>query len=130
MKHLLILLISVLFLNSCDRNNDNTNNDNLIAKWDWVQSTGSISGTDQTPNSTGINRVLEISKNTVKVYENGVLKAEKNYTIQTKNSIYGGEKQMIVYGPNQSDQSFLVEGNKLYLNDECYDCYKQYYIKK
>lgn len=130
MKNLLIFIISVLFFNSCDRNNDNSNNDNLIAKWDWVQSTGSIAGTNQTPNSTGINRVLEISKSSVKVYENGVLKEERNYSIQTKNSIIGGQKQMIVYSPNKSDQSFSVEGNKLYLSDECYDCFQYEYNKQ
>ena len=127
-KFIFLMLIS--FLISCERNSENPNYEYLIAKWNWVKSSGGINGTVETPASTGKNIVLEISQNKLKVYENGVLKTEKNYSIQTKNSILGGQKQMIVYDPYQPDQSFSIENNKLFLSDECNDCFQSEYTKQ
>lgn len=125
----IIFLILISFLFSCERNSENSNSENLIAKWNWIKSSGGIDGKVETPSSTGKNIMLEFSQNKVKVYENGILKSEKNYNIQIKNSIMGGQKQMLIYDPYQPDQSFLIENNKLFLSDECYDCYQSEYIK-
>lgn len=126
----IIFLILISFLFSCERNSENSNSENLIAKWNWIKSSGGIDGKVETPSSTGKNIMLEFSQNKVKVYENGILKSEKNYNIQIKNSIMGGQKQMLIYDPYQPDQSFLIENNKLFLSDECYDCYQSEYIKQ
>ena len=125
----IIFLILISFLFSCERNSEDSTSENLIAKWNWIKSSGGIDGKVETPSSTGKNIVLEFSQNKVKVYENGILKSEKNYSIQTKNSIMGGQKQMVIYEPYQPDQSFLIENNKLFLSDECNDCYQSEYVK-
>jgi len=126
----IIFLILISFLFSCERNSEDSTSENLIAKWNWIKSSGGIDGKVETPFSTGKNIVLEFSQNKVKTYENGILKSEKNYSIQTKNSIMGGQKQMVIYEPYQPDQSFLIENNKLFLSDECYDCHQSEYIKQ
>ena len=128
MKKILFLIL-ISFLISCERNSENSTSENLIAKWNWIKSSGGIDGKVETPSSTGKNIVLEFSQNKVKVYENGILKSEKNYNIQTKTSIMGGQKQMLIYDPYQPDQSFLIENNKLFLSDECNDCYQYEYVK-
>jgi hypothetical protein len=128
MKKILFLIL-ISFLISCERNSENSTSENLIAKWNWIKSSGGIDGKVETPSSTGKNIVLEFSQNKVKVFENGILKSEKNYNIQTKTSIMGGQKQMLIYDPYQPDQSFLIENNKLFLSDECNDCYQSEYVK-
>ena len=47
-----------------------------------------------------------------------------------KNSIFGGQREMIIIGSNQSRQSYKVESNNLYLNQECFDCFQSKYIKQ
>jgi hypothetical protein len=52
------------------------------------------------------------------------------YAIETKESIFGGQRQMIVHALSKPSQSFSVVGDKLFLNDECYDCYQSEYVKQ
>ncbi|QSB28553.1 hypothetical protein [Flavobacterium sp. CLA17] len=71
---------------------------------------------------------IEISNSTIKKYENGNLLSENTFSIQTQNSIYGDNKKMIVI-ENRTSQSFEIKDNKLYLNDECHDCYQSEYVR-
>lgn len=52
MKKLFFVLISLFLLNSC-RGNDDLDTKNLVGNWEWVSSSGGISGQTETPTSTG-----------------------------------------------------------------------------
>lgn len=116
---------------ACNSTNDSTKESNpILGKWEWIESSGGITGATTTPASTNTKNQLEISDTTVKRYVNGVLVATDSYSIETKKSIFGGEKQMLVYKEGNPSQSFSVLNDKLVLNDECYDCYQSKYSKK
>lgn len=129
MKKSIAIVFSILCL-FCSCTKDS--NGSLIGKWEWVKSSGGISGRLQTPASTGKNVYLEISSNRIKSYENGNLVLDYGYSIQTKKSILDKvEKQMIV--PTQNcciSHSFIVAGTTLYLNEECFDCYGSVYLRR
>jgi hypothetical protein len=131
MKNLIFIFIAILFL-SCEKNNDSLSNWNLIGQWNWVKSSGGIAGMTYTPNSTGKNRVLEFSATTLKIYENGLLTAETSYSIQIKKSTNNLSESILVYAkPFMISQAFVLESNKLYLNDyECNDCFASEYSRK
>lgn len=126
MKKLFFILIVAVF-SACERNPDSPASEKLMGKWNWVKSSGGINGKVQTPASTGKNVVLEFSASKIKIYENGILQSERSYTIQTKNSITGGQKEMLVYEPFRPDQTFVIENQQLFLSDECADCYQSEY---
>ena len=131
-KIVLIFLLMKLCM-SC--NNSETieaenRNLKLLGKWEWNKSTGGINGATLTPLSTNKNIILEIETNKIKFIENGTLIFEKGYNIQTQQSIFGGQKQLIIYEQSSiARQSFEISENKLVLNEECTDCYSKLYTK-
>ena len=123
---LLVLLFTII---SCSNHRSDDDTNPIIGKWNWVESSGGITGSTTTPKSTGKSIRLEISSTTIKRYTDGVLNLESSYSIQTATSIFGGERKLIIY-ENDSKQSFTRTGNELLLNDECYDCYLSRYVKE
>ncbi|NRS88055.1 hypothetical protein HNQ02_000965 [Flavobacterium sp. 7E] len=125
----LVLFTALLFgFLSCSSTTEAvTNSQSIEGTWKLVAMSGGITGRTTTPTT---NKEIQISKSEVKIYENGTLIATENYTIETKKSILGGDKQMLVYTSGSPSQSYVLEGNKLLLNDECYDCYQKEYVRK
>tara|TARA_R110000868_G_scaffold68878_6_gene203496 strand:+ start:14690 stop:15043 length:354 start_codon:yes stop_codon:yes gene_type:complete len=115
---------------SCSTSELAMGSNSIVGKWNWIQSSGGITGATTTPSSTNKSRSIEISRLEVKTYENGNLIATELYSIQTKESIFGVKQQMLVYLSGKPSQSFTVEGAKLFLSDECYDCYQSEYVKE
>lgn len=131
MKNVIIYGLLVFILMCCSSASEtNTVFKSIVGKWEWVQSSGGIAGQTTTPSSTNKSNELEISKTEIKIYENGNLIATESYSIATKKSILGGEKQMLVYTSGNPSQSFILDGNTLFLSDECYDCYQREYVRK
>ena len=128
----LIYIFTLFFIFSCRDDNDNEtlSNQDLIGNWTWKKSTGGINGITETPESTNKTINLVISNDAVKIYENGNLTSENNYNLQIKESIQGGNKPMLIYSPYKPSQNYQINGNKLYLNDECNDCYNSEYEKE
>lgn len=129
MKKLLAFSLMIFTLVSCSATSDSSTSA-IVGKWVWVQSSGGITGETTTPSSTNKSMSVEISKSEVKTYENGNLTTTESYSIQAKESIFGGKKPMLVYLSGKPSQSFSVEGAKLFLSDECYDCYQSEYVKQ
>jgi hypothetical protein len=129
MKKSIAIVFSILCL-FCSCTKDS--NGSLTGKWEWVKSSGGISGRLQTPASTGKNVYLEISSNRIKSFENGNLVLDYEYSIQTKKSLLTNvEQEMIVDNQNNNiPQTFIVKGTTLYLNDECFDCYQSVYLRR
>ena len=111
-----ILLLIVLILTSCNNDSEIGKSNSLVGKWKWIESSGGIDGKSI---------LIEFSDSTIKTYENGLLKAEEKFQIQSQNSIFGGQKEMIIIGSNKFRQSYKIESDNLYLNQECYDCFNQ-----
>ncbi|KIA86851.1 hypothetical protein [Flavobacterium sp. AED] len=131
MKKLLIYGALIFTFFSCSNNSESIiKQKSIIGKWEWTKSSGGISGETLTPSSTGKSIVIEISNLEVKILENGNLSSNNPYAIETKESIFGGQRQMMVYALGKPSQSFSVVGDKLFLNDECYDCYQSEYVKQ
>jgi hypothetical protein len=131
MKKFLIYGALIFTFLSCSNNSESIiNQKSIIGKWVWTKSSGGISGGTLTPSSTGKSIVIEISNLEVKILENGNVSSNNPYVIETKESIFGGQRQMMVYALGKPSQSFSVVGDKLFLNDECYDCYQSEYVKQ
>lgn len=127
----LILLITFLFSCNSDKTMSAENsNSMLIGKWEWTKSVGGIGAITYTPLSTNKNKLLEITSDKIKFFENGTLTFEKKYNIETQQSIFGGQKEMLIFEQNSMvKQSFEISAVKLFLNDECADCFSSQYIK-
>jgi len=77
-----------------------------------------------TPKTTGNEIIIEFSLNTCKKYVNGILDNEITYKIEMGNSIIKNEETDIITLENEWRQSIELNGNKLTLYDECYDCFQ------
>jgi len=133
MKTTYVLFFITIFLLGCS-NDDNGNTPDtaqqLIGNWVWVQSTGGIAGVTNTPESTGNNRRIEITSTLVSNFLNGELQSESAYAITTEESmILEGTYEMLVY-ENDFKQSIVLNGNVLFLYDECNDCFMNEYRRE
>jgi len=61
MKSIFIAFLAIFSLISC-RNEDDLDPKNLVGNWDWVSTSGGISGQTETPNSTGKNIILTFTE--------------------------------------------------------------------
>ena len=128
MKKFVLFAALLVCVVSCSSTSDSVmNGKSIVGKWQLVKMSGGITGQTVVPKLTS---EIAISKTEIKIYEGGTLIATEKYTIETKKSIFGGEKQMLVYTSGSPSQGYVLEGDKLLLNDECYDCYQKEYIKK
>jgi len=123
-------ILTLFVLVSCSSTKTVASSENsLNGKWNWVSSTGGFIGSTLTPASEKKTMTIEISKSTIKRFENGKLVSENDFSVETGNSIYGNDKKMIVYKNDAPKQSFEIKDNVLYLNDECHDCYQSQYVR-
>jgi hypothetical protein len=128
MKKFVLFAALLVCIVSCSSTSESSMNGKaIVGKWQLVKMSGGITGKTVVPKL--INEIA-ISKTEIKIYEDGTLLATEKYTIETKKSIFGGEKQMLVYSSGNPSQGYVLEGDKLLLNDECYDCYQKEYTKK
>lgn len=132
MKNALLFFVFII-LASCGSEDFNASKrKSLEGKWNWVQSSGGFAGTTNTPESSNQVIYLEFSGNSFKKYINGKISADYTFVIKTQKSIFGDEKPMIVSdNPDKYfvAMSFEIQGDKLYLSEECYDCFGSVYVR-
>lgn len=128
MKKFTLLLIFAALISCSNDDNDISSKNNLKGKWNWILTSGGFGG-PQTSEQTKQKRIIEFSGNTLKTYINGTLSQTQKFSIQTKPSVFGGNRKVIVIDKGNSltnevyiDQSFEIIGKKLYLRQECVDC--------
>jgi len=129
MKKLRLLTIIGIMVLSCSKSDDNQNLD-LFGQWNWISSSGGITGTTQTPETTGEIRKLEISSHVIKSYLNGRLNSEIRYTIETRNSLLYNEPREMIVQNNDVLLIFDLNENELVLTGDCNDCFSSTYVRE
>ena len=124
------LLLSLAFLAfSCERE-EQSQKELLVGNWEWISSTGGIDGRTETPVSTGKQVKIVITKDSVKVYENSVLKQKNSYKISREKSVLDNKiKEMIIYNSGFRDSFMIDSQNQLHLIGDCFDCFASLYKK-
>lgn len=130
MKHYFLLLCIATSLLSCSEDDENSNKNNLIGKWNWTSSIGGIDGRTDTPTSTGNQITLEISENSIKKVINNDVAFDTEYSIEIRQSILFGEKRNMIIYESDFNQTIEINQNQLVLTDECYDCFRNEYIRQ
>lgn len=122
------LLLSLAFLAfSCERE-EQSQKELLVGNWEWISSTGGIDGRTETPQSTGKNITLSFTKDSIKVYENNVLKQKNSYKISREKSVLDNNvKDIIIYNSGFRDSFMIDSQNQLHLIGDCFDCFGSSY---
>ncbi|MCF8371937.1 MAG: hypothetical protein K9H64_09960 [Bacteroidales bacterium] len=130
MKKIFLFLLIIGTLSSCSKKDSFLNSTDLLGTWTWIKSTGGISGTVETPESTGNQVTIEITEDMFAKYVNGVLEQELSYYLVKGQSIWTPQLSDLMIFEDESKQSVEMDDNKLILYDECYDCFQNEYIKQ
>ena len=120
-KHILLVLVGFPIW-SCSVNDENTTGE-IIGNWNWIGSSGRIAGTTETPESTGDERKLEISNDSIKGYLNGELNLKTKYTVETRESLLFNEPRKMIISGNGFKQIIDFDGDDLILIGDCNDCF-------
>ena len=130
MKKSIFLLLTLSFLFSCSTTTENDAADQIIGEWVWIESSGGLAGTTETPESTEKEITLQITNNSIKQFVNGTLESDRTYNIERRESvIFGDVREMIVYD-NGFRQIFSITGKQLILTGDCNDCFQAEYERK
>ncbi|MEL1253988.1 hypothetical protein AAEO57_09385 [Flavobacterium sp. DGU38] len=129
MKKFTLLLIFAALISCSNDDKDVSSKNNLNGRWNWLLTSGGFGGGSLTPEKLNQTMIIEFSGTSLKTYINGNLSKTQKISIQTKPSVFGGKRKVIVIDKGNSDtaeafidQSFEIIGKKLYLRQECVDC--------
>jgi hypothetical protein len=128
--HKYILLILVGFsIWSCSVNDKKTSAE-IIGTWNWIGSSGGLAGTTETPESTGDERKLVITTDSIKSYLNGALNLKTKYKVETRQSLLFNEPRKMLISGNGFRQIIDFDGKSLVLIGDCNDCFTDGYKKE
>lgn len=130
-KNISFLVVSTLFLSSCYKLQvPNEEAKRIFGSWQFHSSTGGLSG----QGAQGLTQEHWISyseKGKYTLNKNDKQLEKSKFRYETRNSIMGGERTMIIYHvASFSTQSFTVSGDTLYLVDEMYDGFDYKFVRK
>ena len=130
MKKYLFLFWTISLLAACSTTNDHDAADDIMGDWVWLESSGGLAGTTETPESTQKIVELKITNHSIKKFINGTLNSDQSYKIDRRESvIYGDDREMIIY-KSGFRQIFSTTGNQLFLIGDCNDCFQAKYVRK
>ena len=130
MKKIFICLLIAGILSSCSEKTEVLDSIDLIGEWTWVKSTGGVTGDTETPESSGKQMTIEITEENYRKYVNGSLEQELSYFLIQGQSIWSPMPMNMFVFEDESKQSIELDGDKLILYDECYDCYSHEYVRE
>jgi hypothetical protein len=110
----------MLFSSACSRDSLPTAEEQLVGRWEWVESTGEAP-TSVTPASTGHTVLVDFDRRgRARFYEDGSLRSAAAFSV--RRAVHGtGRKRsfrhMIIYRGYQSNQFYSVSGNRLLMED-------------
>jgi hypothetical protein len=129
MKTYILLILVGFSIWSCSVNDEKTTAE-IVGTWNWIGSSGGIAGTTETPESTGDERKLVISKDSIKSYSNGALNSKTTYTVETRESLLFNEPRKMIISENGFKQIIDFDGDDLVLIGDCNDCFTIGYKKE
>jgi hypothetical protein len=129
-KLILAAILGIIF-SSCHKENLNSNySKSIVGEWNWISSTGGISGIKYTPETEGEKRIISFDSDSVfRLYANDTLKIESKYHLIILPSTDGLDSTRLVkYDFTSVGQYFEIQPNGiLILRDDCMDCFLDQY---
>jgi hypothetical protein len=139
----IFIFLSLIFvMTSCrkDISVPNPELDKLFDTWDWIRSTGGISGAGESPETTGSSIQIEFNKNGIfKLYKDNKQSSKYKFSLSEGESFYGsGTVYIITYNnmtesekssPGPNDEIEFRTEDTLILNDQAADGYKGFYVR-
>ncbi len=126
MKKIIYILLIPIFIISCSKE-ESSKNIELQGYWEWISSKGRTGNTTLTSESTRTNKSIYIGKDFISYYE-GERQLVYTFVIEDRESIYNQEKvPMLVL--EDSQKSFVIQGDVLVLRDEINDGFIHKYKK-
>ncbi|TGE25531.1 hypothetical protein E5K00_10185 [Hymenobacter aquaticus] len=111
------LLLVAALASACSRDSLPTMEDQLVGRWEWVQSESSKAGTT-TPASTGHSVVVEFDRRgRARFYQDGAMIGAAKFRLKAVGNGWRKSKNLIIYRGYKSQQFYSVSGNKLILQD-------------
>ncbi|WP_299779203.1 hypothetical protein [uncultured Formosa sp.] len=130
MKKIIYLSIITLILYSCSESDDSISTSVITGNWQWQSASGGLTGSTETPESTGENRMLIITADSIASYQNEVLNFKTAYTIENRTSeLFNDTREMLIQ-ENGFKQIITITNNTLVLVGDCFDCYSNTYISE
>ncbi len=126
--NIIVLIILILFLLGCTKENNCPKNTSINGEWIWVKTGGSRAG-PITPESTGISRKLVIDDFIYREFENDSLVLETQYELGISDEeLYGTkERTFIEFASGGYRRAIIISETKLELISQCFDCpYDEY----
>ncbi|TGD82900.1 hypothetical protein [Hymenobacter wooponensis] len=110
----------MLFTSACSRDSLPTAEEQLVGRWEWVESTGEAT-TSVTPASTGHQVWVDFDRRgRARFYEDGSLRSAAAFSVRRAMHRAGHKhsfRHMIIYRGYQSNQFYSVQGNRLLMED-------------
>ncbi|QJX47648.1 hypothetical protein HMJ29_12120 [Hymenobacter taeanensis] len=110
----------MLFTSACSRDSLPSAEEQLVGRWEWVESTGEAT-TSVTPASTGHRVWVDFDRRgRARFYEDGTLRSAAAFSVRRAAHAANRKRpfrHMIIYRGYQSNQFYSVSGNRLYIQD-------------
>ena len=132
MKSLLIAFITSFTLFSC-RSEDELDTKTLVGNWDWVATSGGISGQTETPDSTGKNIILTFTEDDRYSFTtNGTVTEEGTFSLYKDVSDLSHYEVTFLHFSNSSNDMVINknEDGELVFSDDTVDGYTYTYHKQ
>ncbi|WP_045687652.1 hypothetical protein [Hymenobacter sp. AT01-02] len=119
LRQLFITGGAAVFLAACNRDSLPTAEEQLVGRWEWVESS-IVSDPALTPAVTGHRIRIEFDRRgRARFFEDGTLRGAAAYSVRraARSNAKNKYRHVIIYRGYQSSQYYLVSGNRLYLQD-------------
>lgn len=103
---------------ACSRDSMPTMEDQLVGRWEWVQSASTAGKGPSTPATTGHTVVVEFDRRgRARFYQDGAMIGAAKFRLKAVGNGWRKSKNLIIYRGYKSQQFYSVSGNKLILQD-------------
>ncbi len=120
--NLIALILLILFLSGCTKENNCPKNTSINGEWIWVKTGGSRAG-PITPESTGISKKLIIDDFIYREFQNDSLVLETQYELGISDEeLYGTDERTFIEFDSGPKQAIIISETELELIPQCFDC--------
>lgn len=125
MNKIIFFAILLFLVSACEKEDSVT--DKITGTWNWTESYGDIAGDHRTPDNTGQEIRVIITKSSYQEIINQKSSQARSFEIQSSTSRKGDRVDMMFF-ENGDRKSIRFSSDTLKLFDECYDCYESSYV--